>query len=131
MAIDFSKIYITRDPIPLPSYRWNSTEGAVVDFHGVVRGMEGDSAIFGIEYEAYEAMAEGKLRQIAEEVSEKHGITEVILIHRIGLVRAGEASLFLRITSAHRAEAFAASREIIERLKQEVPIWKNPVTKAP
>ena len=130
MAIDFSKIYLTRDPLPPPSYRWNSTEGAVVDFYGVVRGMEGDSEIFAIDYEAYEAMAEGKLRQIAAEEAAEFGIAEVILIHRIGRVPVSEASLFLRVTACHRGEAFDASQKIIERLKQEVPIWKNPVSKA-
>lgn len=127
MAIDFSKIYVTREPLAIPQPDFTTTEGAILDFYGVVRGIEADDSIAGLDYEAYAEMAELKLRQIAQETLGKFSLAAVTLIHRIGFVGTGEPSLFLRVTAGHRGEVFAGSREIIERLKQEVPIWKNPV----
>jgi len=130
MAIDFSKIYITRNPVIVPQPDYSPTAGAILDFYGVVRGLEAENAISGLDYEAYAEMAELKLRQIASEVSAKYNLEEVWLIHRVGFVVAGEPSLFLRVACGHRDAAFLGNREIIERLKQEVPIWKNPVIAA-
>jgi molybdopterin synthase catalytic subunit len=129
MAIDFSKIYVTHLPLQIPAPDYTDAAGAVLDFHGVVRGLEGNSTISGLDYEAYTEMAEIQLRKIAGETAGKFLLEDAILIHRVGVVPAGEPSLFLRVAAGHRGEVFAASREIIERLKQEVPIWKNPVTK--
>ena len=129
MAIDFSKICVTRAPLIIPSADYSQTAGAVLDFHGVVRGLEGKEAITGLDYEVYAEMAEGQLRRIAEETRVKFMLENIELIHRVGFVPVGEPSLFLRVSAGHRGEVFTASREIIERLKQEVPIWKNPVTK--
>jgi len=99
----------------------------VVDFFGVVRTIENDRLIDGIEYEAFEAMAERQLALIADEARERYGLASVVIHHRIGLVRAGEASLFVRVSARHRQAAFEGSSQIIERLKQAVPIWKHPV----
>ncbi|MEO7934397.1 MAG: molybdenum cofactor biosynthesis protein MoaE [Chthoniobacterales bacterium] len=118
---------MTRDPLAPPAPVWSSTAGAILDFYGVVRGLEGENAIAGLEYESYLAMAESQLRKIAEETLIHFALEDVTLIHRVGFVAAGEPSLFLRVTAGHREEAFAGSREIIERLKREVPIWKNPI----
>ncbi len=131
MAIDFSKISLTPEALIIPAPVYSATAGAVVDFLGVVRGIEGADTLTGLEYEAYEAMAEIKLRQICGEIAERKGLENVWLIHRIGFVAVGEPSLFLRVTAGHRAEAYEGSREIIERLKQEVPIWKNPAISNP
>jgi len=127
MANDFLKICITRVPISTPEPGYTKTAGAVLDFHGVVRSLENGDVIAGIDYEVYAEMAEQKLRQITAETSGKFSLEAVLLIHRVGFVPVGEPSLFLRVASSHRAEAFGAGSEIIERLKQEVPIWKNPV----
>lgn len=127
MAIDFSNIYVTPDPLRIPPPDYSDKAGAVVDFHGVVRGLEEEYAITGLDYEAYEEMAVAKLRQIASETLVKFSLESVVLFHRIGWVPVGDPSLFLRVMAGHREEAFTGSREIIERLKQEVPIWKNPV----
>jgi molybdopterin synthase catalytic subunit len=83
--------------------------------------------IDGIEYEAFEAMAERQLALIADEAKERYGLVSVVIHHRIGFVRAGEASLFVRVSARHRRAAFEGSSQIIERLKQAVPIWKHPV----
>jgi len=99
----------------------------VIDFFGVVRTIENDRIIDGIDYEAFEAMAERQLALIADDAGERFGLPLVVIHHRIGFVRAGEASLFVRVSARHRRAAFEGSSHIIERLKQSVPIWKNPV----
>jgi molybdopterin synthase catalytic subunit len=106
---------------------FSRTEGAVVDFFGVVRTIENERLIDGIEYEAFEAMAHRQLTLIADEARERYGLASVIIHHRIGFVRAGEASLFVRVSARHRRAAFEGSSQIIERLKQAVPIWKHPI----
>jgi molybdopterin synthase catalytic subunit len=99
----------------------------VVDFFGVVRSIENERMIEAIEYEAFEAMAERQLALIADEAKDRYRLVSVIIHHRIGLVPVGEASLFVRVTARHRQAAFEGSSQIIERLKQAVPIWKHPV----
>jgi molybdopterin synthase catalytic subunit len=111
----------------LAAGHFSPTEGAVVDFFGVVRTIENDRIIDGIDYEAFEAMAERQLALIADDAGERFGLPLVVIHHRIGFVRAGEASLFVRVSARHRRAAFEGSSHIIERLKQSVPIWKNPV----
>ena len=125
--MEFCKIRITREPLNAGRLNFSQNEGAVVDFFGVVRAAENDRIIDGIEYEAFEAMAERQLVLIAEEARDRYRLALVIIHHRIGYVRAGEASLFVRVTARHRAAAFEGSCQIIERLKQTVPIWKHPV----
>ena len=100
--------------------------GAVIDFWGVVRGTEGGREIEGIDYEAHRQMAEHQLQRIAGQAAETFGLALVIVHHRIGFIGVGEPSLFLRVTSAHRSEAFRASQWIVDDLKKRVPIWKRP-----
>ena len=100
--------------------------GAIVDFWGVVRQLEDGREIEGIDYESQRAMAEHQLRLIANAAVEKFGLKRVIVHHRIGFVRAGEASLFLRVAASHRGAAFEASKWIVDELKKKVPIWKRP-----
>ena len=125
--MQFCDIRITKQPLDAAPLRFSRTEGAVVDFFGVVRTIENERMIDGIEYEAFEAMAERQLALIADEARELHGLVSVIIHHRIGFVPTGEASLFVRVTARHRRAAFDGSSQIIERLKQAVPIWKHPV----
>ena len=125
--MEFCDIRITKQPLDWAFLSFSLTEGAVVDFFGVVRTIENDRLIDGIEYEAFEAMAERQLALIADEARERYGLASVVIHHRIGLVRAGEASLFVRGSARHRQAAFEGSSQIIERLKQAVPIWKHPV----
>jgi len=100
--------------------------GAVVDFWGIVRQLEDGHEIEGIDYEAHEAMAEHQMKVIADAAAGTFRLNQVLLHHRIGFVRAGEASLFLRVRAQHRAEAFEASQWIVDELKKKVPIWKKP-----
>jgi molybdopterin synthase catalytic subunit len=100
--------------------------GAIVDFWGVVRRLEDGREIEGIEYEAHREMAEHQLKRIAEQAMERFHLQLVIIYHRIGFIAVADASLFVRIASLHREEAFRASQWIINELKMKVPIWKRP-----
>ena len=99
--------------------------GAVVDFCGVVRLMEGGNEIDGIDYDAHREMAEHQLKRIAEKAAQRFGLQLVIVHHRIGFIAVAEASLFLRVASQHRSEGFRASQWIVDELKDKVPIWKR------
>lgn len=127
MAIRKSQILITNEPLPAPSREWRESAGAVVDFWGVVRALENGREISGIDYEAHREMAQHQIELLVEKATTEFGLEEVILRHRIGFVPAGEASLFLRATSPHRAAAFAGSEWMIVELKKKVPIWKRPL----
>jgi len=125
--MQFCDIRISKQPLDAANLEFSRTEGAVLDFFGVVRTIENDRLIDGIEYEAFERMAERQLALIADEARASFGLVSVIIHHRTGFVRAGEASLFVRVSARHRRAAFEGSSQIIERLKQAVPIWKHPV----
>ena len=100
--------------------------GAVVTFQGIVRDKEGGDPISGIEYEAFREMAEHQFQKILKEVEERWPIEAVRLIHRIGLVPANVASLWVEVTASHRREAFEACEYLIDQMKVRVPIWKHP-----
>lgn len=127
MAIWHSEILITTAPLQSPPNNWSGAAGGLVDFWGVVRRLEDGREISGIEYEAHEAMAQHQMKIIAEAAGAEFELEKVILQHRIGFVAAGEASLFLRVASAHRQPAFEGSQWIVAELKQRVPIWKRPL----
>ena len=96
------------------------------DFWGIVRGTEDGRGIDGIEYEAHQAMAEHQLTLIAQRAIEKFALELIVIHHRTGFIAAGEASLFVRVASRHRAEAFRGSQWVVDELKKKVPIWKRP-----
>ncbi len=98
--------------------------GAVVEFQGVVRGLEDGAPIDGLEYECHVEMAEVQLRRIAEETARFFALDSLLVLHRIGFVPVGETSLYVRAESAHRRAAIQAVDEVIVRLKRDVPIWK-------
>jgi|SRR5689334_21164491 len=126
MANSVYEVLVTESALQRPNENGNVTAGAVVDFSGVVRKLEGDGReIEGIEYECHIKMAEHQMRMIADAAKEKFQLKQVVLHHRIGFVKAGEASLFLRVATAHRAAAFQASEWIVDELKKKVPIWKK------
>ena len=95
--------------------------GAVVTFQGTTRDVE------TLSYEAYREMAEERIATIVAEAIERHGLEAAAAEHRIGAVPLGEASVAVAVSAAHRAEAFAGAREIIDRIKAEAPIWKKEV----
>jgi molybdopterin synthase catalytic subunit len=101
--------------------------GAAVYFAGVVRGSEEGAAIRAIDYEAFEKMARHQFELIFQEVEKRWPVESVRLVHRLGVVRVGEASLWVEIVAPHRGEAFAACQFLIDEMKRTVPIWKKPV----
>jgi molybdopterin synthase catalytic subunit/molybdopterin converting factor small subunit len=100
-------------------------DGAVVTFEGVTRNYSKTRATRYLEYEAYRPMALDKMRGIIREVAALFPIHRVGIIHRLGRLEIGEASVVIVVTSAHRAAAFDACRFAIDRLKRTVPIWKK------
>lgn len=102
-----------------------AVSGAVVEFTGVVRGTEEGQPIAALEYEAYESMALSEMRRLLTELGQVHPCHAVQVIHRLGVVPAGEAAIYVRVGAAHRAEAFALMMAFLDRLKQVVPIWKR------
>lgn len=99
--------------------------GAVVLFIGAVRDRHRDRPVEGITYDAYHSMAARKLESIASDLEGEFGEVRVRIAHRLGTVPAGKASVAIAVASAHRAAAYEASRQALERLKREVPIWKQ------
>ena len=126
MANYVCEIALVDGPLPLDSPFDTPDAGAVVDFFGNVRPLENGAPIAGIEYEAHREMAEHQLRGIAQQAIEKFALQLIVLHHRTGFIAAGEASLFMRVASRHRAEAFRASQWVVDELKRKVPIWKRP-----
>src|SRR5262249_22686151 len=126
MANFVCEVLLTERPLNAPPQNHHGDAGATVDFWGVVRRLEDGREIEGINYEAHVEMAEHQLRQIAEQAVEKFRLELVIIHHRIGCIGVGEPSLFLRVCSPHRREAFRASQLIVNELKKRVPIWKRP-----
>ena len=103
------------------------SHGAVVTFAGVVRYHSGDKRTNYLEYEAYTNMAEKKMAEIGDEIQRQWGIADVAILHRVGRLEIGEISVLIAIASQHRAEALAACKYAIDRLKEIVPIWKKEV----
>lgn len=99
--------------------------GAVLLFLGLVRETNEGRDVTGIEYSAYEAMAERELAAIADECAAAHGVADLVIVHRLGELGLQEASVGIAVGHPHRAEAYEASRWIIEELKRRVPIWKR------
>jgi molybdopterin synthase catalytic subunit len=129
MAISVCEVSLTEAPLDLPEARNDPGAGAIVVFWGAVRASEDGREITGIEYEAHRAMAEHQMRIVAESASEKFEVREIFLRHRIGFVPVAQPSVVVRVASAHRGAAFAASQWIMDELKRVVPIWKHPVFK--
>lgn len=118
---------ITRDPIDaaeLGRRVRSDADGAVVVFTGVVRDHDAGRPVVGLKYEAYEAMAAEVLRKICEEVQARFEVGDIAVTHRIGELSVGEASVAIAVAAPHSDAAYRASREVIDRLKREVPIWK-------
>ncbi len=105
------------------------TCGAVATFVGVVRGVTGEQRTSYLEYEAHAEMAEAMLAQIGEEIMERWPhVTKVAIVHRVGRMAVGEASVVIAVAAPHRDDGvFEACRYAIERIKMIVPIWKKEV----
>jgi molybdopterin synthase catalytic subunit len=125
------ELTINRDPIDegklVATRSISSGMGAVVYFSGVVRGIEEDKPIRAIDYESFQQMAEHQFHLLFDQLEKRWPLESVRLVHRIGEVKAGEASLWVEIVAPHRGEAFAACQFLIDEMKRVVPIWKKPL----
>lgn len=100
-------------------------DGAVVDFEGVVRNNTKGRATKFLDYECYEPMAVKMMAEIGREILVTHAIGRIAMVHRLGRLQIGEASVVVVVTAPHRKPAFEAALEGINRLKRIVPIWKK------
>jgi molybdopterin synthase catalytic subunit len=121
---------ITREPIDaqeLIRAVQTPADGAVCVFYGVVREDSRDRKVRYLEYDAYPEMAEKKMWEILDEVRARWPAQRAAIVHRIGRLAIGDASVVIAVGSPHRGESFEACRYVIDRVKQEVPIWKKEV----
>jgi MoaE-MoaD fusion protein len=113
------------DPAALMIELRGAQDGALVTFDGFVRDNFQGRKTSHLEYEAYEAMALGKMREIGAAARERFAIDRVAMVHRLGRVEIGETSVWIGVSAPHRAPAFEACRFAIDALKSTVPIWKK------
>lgn len=120
--------YLTDDPID-PRQLVRDTvrpcDGAYVLFEGVVRNHHEGKAVESIFYDAYRPMVEKEIDKIVREVGERFPDVAIAVVHRLGHLRVGEASIAIVCSSPHRAESFDACRMMIDRIKETAPIWKK------
>ncbi len=99
--------------------------GAWLEFRGVVRDEENGERISALEYEAYPEMARREIRRLIEEISARHPCLAAKVVHRVGIIPVGETAIYVGVAAGHRAEAIALLAEFMNKLKQDVPIWKR------
>lgn len=113
------------DPAAVIEAVSSPTRGAVLLFLGTVRNHHRGRPVERLTYSAYRSMAEERLLRIVREIETEGDALAIAIVHRLGEVPAGEASVAIAAASPHRAAAYEASRRALERLKKEVPIWKK------
>ncbi len=119
-------VRLTRNPLDLVALHATAPQdGALCLFVGVVRDHNAGRRVLWLEYEAYEEMALGLMQQLEADLCARWPVSDVRLVHRLGRLEIGEASVAVAVASPHRAEAFAACRHAIDTLKATVPIWKK------
>jgi molybdopterin synthase catalytic subunit len=122
---------LTRDPLSLEAVLpevGHPQAGALCFFLGVVRDNNEGRSVTRIQYEAYEEMALEQLGQVEAEIRAKFPVTGVAVLHRLGMLSVGEASVLIAVSSGHRDASFQACRYGIDRVKELVPIWKKEFT---
>jgi molybdopterin synthase catalytic subunit len=100
-------------------------DGAALLFVGIVRDHADGRPVTGMRYDAYVEMAEPVLREIATEAARLLGTDRLAVEHRTGELEVGEVSVAIAVSSPHRAQAFEASRYVIEEIKKRLPVWKH------
>lgn len=121
-------ISITQHPIDVPSILESVQtphSGGIDCFIGTVRNHSHGQRVKSLEYTAYVPMAEKLMAEIEEEMRKKWFLHNIILVHRIGMLRVGDVAVVTAVSASHRHEAFEACRFAIDRIKEVVPIWKK------
>ena len=119
---------VTREPLSVQQINdlvKRPTDGAVVTFDGIVRNNFDGRAVRYLDYEAYIEMAERKMAEIGAEVRGKFPIGEIAIVHRLGRLEIGESSIVVAVAAPHRHAAFEACAYAMDRVKEEVPVWKK------
>jgi len=125
---DVNVVRLTREVIDAESLvraAKQGEDGAVVVFDGIVRNNSRGRQTLFLDYEAYEEMAMKQMRELSGDAVKKFGVRHVSITHRLGRLQVGETSVLIIVASAHRAQAYEASRWLIDTLKKTVPIWKK------
>ena len=115
-------------PIDLPavvSEVEDERAGAIATFEGTVRRQSRGRTVIALEYEAYAGMAEKVMVQIADGVKERYELCEVAIAHRTGRCEIGDVSVAIAVSAPHRQDALSACRDVIDELKERVPLWKK------
>jgi molybdopterin synthase catalytic subunit len=113
------------DPAAVMAAVADTGAGATVTFTGTTRDHNDGRRVIRLEYEAYPEMALAEMRKIGETARQRWPIARIAIVHRIGVVPIGEASVVIAVSAGHRGAAFEACRLVIDRLKEVVPIWKK------
>lgn len=100
--------------------------GGVTFFVGRVRDHDGGQEVTGLDYSAHPSALE-QMRTLCTEVAHRHDVLAVAAVHRLGRLEIGDAAVVVAAVAAHRGEAFAATKDLIDTLKAQVPIWKHQV----
>lgn len=120
-------IQFTDQPIKiaLPAPPHLGATGAWTEFRGLVRSEENGRSIVALDYEAYREMAAHQIQRLLVELAAQHPCLSAHVIHRLGVVPVGEVAIYVGIASQHRGEGFALLAAFMDRLKQDVPVWKR------
>lgn len=120
-------ILITPDPIPPqpPLFPQNGENGALCEFWGIVRGEEKGLRVSALQYDSYKPMAYKEIQKIIKTLLKTYPCRNIKVIHRIGIVPVGEASLWISVQGKHRQEAIQFIDQFIIEMKKNVPIWKK------
>lgn len=122
-----ASLILSEAPIPTTPAEFQPGEGAETQFLGVVRGMEDEKVISGIDYSAYLPMAEKMLQELVDRGQREHGPHRVFIQHRLGFVAAEQPSIVIRVRTKHSAESFELCHWYLKEIKTSVPIWKRAV----
>lgn len=118
-------VYIPIDTAAVLAKAASTQTGATVLFLGTTREFTNGKQTTRLEYECYPEMARRELEKLEAEARAKWSIVECVIVHRLGLVPLGEASVAIAVSTPHRRDAFEAGQWLIDRLKEVVPIWKQ------
>ena len=123
-------MFITEKPIRLEDFAVLAPPehcGGTTLFVGRVRSHHEGKKVSRLFYECYHPMAEQEIQKIVNDVKTETGVDEIRVLHRVGWLEIGDVAVAISASSAHREEAFIACRQVIERVKQDVPIWKKEI----